>query len=97
MATGQTEIPGVSPALMAQLEEVARRQERPVSQVITDAIDRYIDKQEWERLHAYGKAQAQKLGYTEDDVERLIAEVRQEYSECPSRGGHYAYISVFNA
>jgi hypothetical protein len=28
-----------------------------VSQVITDAIDRYIDKQEWERLHAYGKAQ----------------------------------------
>ncbi len=66
---------------MEEVKEFARSQQRPVNDILVEAINRYMDKLEWERLKAYGRAQAQKLGYTEDDVERLIAEVRQEHGK----------------
>ena len=48
--------------------------------MLLDAVNSYVARTErWERIHAYGKAQAKKLGYTEADVERLIAETRREF------------------
>jgi len=63
------------------VKDLARYQERPINDIVVDALKSYVDEQEWESIFAYGKAQAKKLGYTEADVDRLIAEVRQEHSE----------------
>jgi metal-responsive CopG/Arc/MetJ family transcriptional regulator len=83
MATTEVQLPSITvPAtLLEEVKELARSQERPVNDVLVEAIDRYVHEQEWERLMTFGQARAKKLGYTEDDVERLIAEVRQEYGD----------------
>ena len=84
MAAAEAQLPAITvPAeLLAEVKELARVQEKSVDQVLLDAVSSYVlSEQRWGRLHAYGQAQAKKLGYTEDDVERLIAEVRQEHGE----------------
>jgi hypothetical protein len=84
MAAAEAQLPAITvpAALLAEVKELARVQEKSVDQVLLDAVNSYVARAErWERIHAYGKAQAQKLGYTEADVERLIAEVRQEHGE----------------
>ena len=78
MATGETQIPSIPVSLMAELERVARAQDRSVSQVVADAVDRYIKDEQWQRLKAYGRERAGSLGLTEDDVPRLIDESRRE-------------------
>lgn len=42
------------------------------------AVARQLNDQAWRGVVAYGARRAQALGYTEDDVERLIAEARRE-------------------
>ena len=81
MATGETQIPSIPVSLMAELERVARAQDRSVSQVVADAVDRYIKDEQWQRLKAYGRERADSLGLTEDDVPRLIDESRRELIE----------------
>ncbi len=81
MATPATEIQSLTipSTLMAEIKDLARAQGRTVDEVLLSAVKNYIvNTQRWERLHAYGRSQVQKLGYTEADVERLIAETRQE-------------------
>lgn len=75
MAAGDEKIPG---PLMMELERVARAQQRTVSEVVTEAIERYIQQEQWLRLKVYGREKAHALGLTEDDVPRLIEESRRE-------------------
>lgn len=64
---------------MAEVEKVARAQERTVSQVLADAVDRYVKDETWRRLRAYGEEKARASGLMEDDVPRLIEESRKEH------------------
>jgi len=81
MATGETQIPSIPVSLMAELERVARAQDRSVSQVVADAVDRYIKDEQWVKLKAYGRERAGSLGLTAADVPRLIDESRRELIE----------------
>ena len=63
---------------MAEVERVARAQERTVGQVLTEAVDRYLKDQQWQRLKAYGRERALARGLTDADVPRLIEESRLE-------------------
>ena len=44
MATGQTENLSLPDGLQAEIEKVARAQERTVNEVLAEAVDRYIRK-----------------------------------------------------
>lgn len=81
MAAGEIPIPSIPCSLMAEVERVAREQEKTVSQVVTEAVDRYVRDDRWERLAAYGRERARSLGLTETDVPRLIEEARREYGQ----------------
>lgn len=81
MATGEQPIPTLPVSLMAEVERVAREQERTVSQVVADAVDRYVKDERWQRLLAYGRERAGALGLTDDDVPRLIEESRREHQQ----------------
>jgi len=81
MAAGETPIPTIPGALMAEVERVAREQEKTVSQVVTEAVDRYVKEEQWLRLKTLGRERAQVLELTEDDVPRLIEESRREYGQ----------------
>lgn len=66
--------------LVAEIEKVARAQNRSVEEVLNEAIDRYIKDKQWSSLKSYGRAKARERGLTEDDVDAAIAEVRQSPS-----------------
>jgi len=78
MAAGEIPIPNLPVSLMAEVEKVAREQDRTVSQVVADAVDRYLKDEQWQRLKAYGRERALAQGLTEADVPRLIEESRRE-------------------
>jgi predicted transcriptional regulator len=72
MAT--TNQPVLSDAQLAELEKLARAQERTVPEVVSEAVHRYIKEKQWSALKQYGRTKSRELGLTEADVPRLIAE-----------------------
>ncbi len=78
MATGETPIPDLPVSLLAEIERVAREQGRSVSQVLADAVIRYLRDEQWQRLKTYGRERATAMGLTEADVPRLVEESRRE-------------------
>ena len=70
--------PLISDDLLHQVEEMAREQNRQPEEVVSEALRKYLDDQKWERLVTTGERRAKEKGLTEDDVPRLIEEVRRE-------------------
>ncbi len=68
----------VPPDLVAEIEAEAARDKRQAADVLCDAVNRYVREKRWQRLLAAGHARAKALGFTENDVPRLIAEFREE-------------------
>jgi predicted DNA-binding protein len=68
----------VPAGLLAQVRAAADEERRPSNELVREAIERYLDDREWEKLYAYGQERVQSAGLVEDDVERLIAEHRRE-------------------
>ena len=79
MATKETSFQGLPAALQAELEKIAAAQDRPVTEVLVEAVDRYVKSKQWQALIRYGSAKAKERGLTDDDVDRLVAESRQEH------------------
>jgi predicted transcriptional regulator len=80
MASGETQLPSLPEGLMAEIEKIAREQERSVSEVLAEAVDRYVRDRQWDAVKQYGQARASERGLTEGDVPRLISEYRSERS-----------------
>jgi len=66
------------PAMLAEAERLAKQEHRTKSELVREALRRYMQAREWETIRAYGSAKAKELGITEDDVEHLIHEYRSE-------------------
>jgi putative PIN family toxin of toxin-antitoxin system len=64
--------------LLAEARLAADEEHRTADELIREAVQRYLRDRRWQRLVAYGHEQARKLGLTEADVPRLIAEYRQD-------------------
>lgn len=72
----------IAPELMAKAEETAARQERTVSELCAEALQRYVEDPEWEALLSRTRAAGRALGVaSEADVERLSDEYRREKLE----------------
>lgn len=68
----------IPPALLAEAEKIAAARHLSMDELVQEAVTSIIEERHWEDVFAYGKQQAQKLGYKEEDVERLIHEFREE-------------------
>ena len=66
--------------LLAEIEKVARAQDRTVDEVTAEALNRYIKDKQWASLKSYGRAKARERGLTEEDVDTAIAEIRNSPS-----------------
>jgi predicted transcriptional regulator len=64
--------------LRHQVEDLARRQNRLPGDVLAEAVRRYARVQTLERFAARAGRHARKLRIKEEDVPRLIDEVRRE-------------------
>jgi hypothetical protein len=65
-------------ALAAELEAAAEEEQRPVMDVLRDAVQRYRSGQRWRRGLAYGAGRARESGLSDADVRRVIAAYRAE-------------------
>lgn len=75
----ETQIVNISlpKSLLAAADKRAKGEFRSRSELFREAIRTYLlDRQEWERLFAYGESRAKKLGLKSKDVEKLIGEYR---------------------
>ncbi|MFI5351914.1 MAG: CopG family ribbon-helix-helix protein [Candidatus Binatales bacterium] len=66
------------PKLLREAERLARREGRTRSELLREALRRYVSDSRWRGLKEFGRSQAGKLGIEESDVERLVAEYRAE-------------------
>ena len=68
----------LSDDLLRQIEETARTQNRQPSQVIEEAVKQYLEKLSWMEFVERNQRRARAKGLTEEDVPRLVSEVRSE-------------------
>ena len=66
--------------LRSEIERSASAQGRSVSEVVSEAVARYLKDQQWSRVKTNIRQRARDNGWTEDDVDRAIAESRAEIS-----------------
>jgi metal-responsive CopG/Arc/MetJ family transcriptional regulator len=71
-------------ALLAEAEKIAAARHVSIDELMQEAVQSFVDERSWREVFAFGKKQAHKLGYKEEDVERLIHEFREE-----DRAGKY--------
>lgn len=64
--------------LLSAVNEAASADGKTTDEVAADALRRYLAHRQLEELGNYGREQSRRLGLTETDVPRLIAESRRE-------------------
>ncbi len=71
----------LSEELQQQIAQFAREQNIEPAEVLAEAVRRYLALRKLERLVERGGARARDLGIREEDVPRLVEEVRRENRE----------------
>jgi hypothetical protein len=64
--------------LLTAVNETADADGNTTDEIAADALRRHLAHRKLEELGKYGREQSRRLGYTEADVPRLIAESRRE-------------------
>ena len=64
--------------LLSEVNEAAGADGKTTDEIAADALRRFLAHRKLDELGKYGREQSARLGYTEDDVPRLIAESRRE-------------------
>ena len=68
----------VPPDMAVRVDEVMKEQGRSRSDLLREALVRYIEECEWRGLLEYGEQQAKSLGIDVDEVAPLVEEYRAE-------------------
>lgn len=72
------------PELAERVDRLVEDEGRTRSEVVREALRRYIDDCEWQGLLDYGERRARELGIGPEDVERLVDEYRAEVDAAQS-------------
>jgi predicted transcriptional regulator len=62
--------------MLKRAQSIAKKQSRTMSELIREALRHYERRSWWDEVNAYGQARADRLGIREEDVDRLVHEVR---------------------
>jgi CopG family transcriptional regulator/antitoxin EndoAI len=68
----------IMPEMLEQVNRIAKEESRTRSELLREAVRRYIAEKELSRLNRYGQEKARKMGLEPKDVGRLIREYRKE-------------------
>ncbi|MBI4444550.1 MAG: ribbon-helix-helix protein, CopG family [Acidobacteria bacterium] len=66
------------PAMLKEARELAKRENRTMSELVREALRRYQREQRWEKIRSIGTAKTRSLGLREEDVVPLVHEFRRE-------------------
>ena len=64
--------------LLMEAQKAASADHISVDELVRDAVERRLRDRRRQQLYAYGEGQARKLGIKEEDVDRIIHEIRDE-------------------
>jgi metal-responsive CopG/Arc/MetJ family transcriptional regulator len=67
-----------TPEMAVELEEVMREEKRGKSELVREALRRYMEDVRWRKIYRYGELKAQETGISEADVVDIVHERRQE-------------------
>ncbi|MBM4286244.1 MAG: ribbon-helix-helix protein, CopG family [Deltaproteobacteria bacterium] len=69
----------IMPDFLREVERVAKEENRTKSELIREALRRYLEDREWEKLTRYARLKAMETGIrTEEDIQRVVDESRSE-------------------
>ncbi len=74
------------PEMLDNVSQLAKKEHRTKSELVREALRRYIEDKEWKTIRMYGATRAKARGVTEADVDRIIHEHRQEKRKKTTRG-----------
>ena len=67
----------LTPKLLKKAEKAAKEEQRTRSELLREALRRYLEDREWNSIYRYGEKKARALGLDEGDVERIVDEIRK--------------------
>jgi len=71
----------IMPDFLREVEKVAKEENRTKSELIREALRRYIEDREWEKLTRYARIKSAETGIkTEEDIQRVVDDFRGEQS-----------------
>ena len=62
----------VPPEMDTQIQELMRLDGRTRSELLREALRRYVHDREWRDLLRYGQSKALEAGITEDEIEDIV-------------------------
>ena len=68
------------PEMADQVTEIMKSEGRTKSELLREALRRYIEDREWRQVLRYGERRAREQGIEPEDVESLVEEYRSEVS-----------------
>lgn len=76
MRTSKTLSITLPPEMLTRALDMARKENRTMSELIREALRQYERTQWWESMNAYGRPKAEERGLTEADAVSAVREVR---------------------
>jgi CopG family transcriptional regulator/antitoxin EndoAI len=67
----------IPPEMEAQIKELMRLEGRTRSELLREALRRYVRDQEWRELLRYGQRKAQEAGIAEEEIEDIVDAYRR--------------------
>jgi CopG family transcriptional regulator / antitoxin EndoAI len=69
----------ILPDFLKEVENAAREENRTKSELIREALRRYLEDREWQKLTRYARQKSVETGIrTEEEIQRLVDENRSE-------------------
>ena len=78
MRTTRTLSITLPPEMLARAEQLAKKENRTMSELVREALRNYEKHRWWDEINAYGQTKAGERGLTEADVVPLVKQVRKE-------------------
>jgi CopG family transcriptional regulator/antitoxin EndoAI len=67
------------PDFLREVEKAAKEENRTKSELIREALRRYLDDREWEKLTRYARLKSAETGIkTEEEIQRVVDDFRSE-------------------
>ena len=66
------------PEMAKKIKELMKKEGRTRSELIREALRRYVEEQEWKEICQYGEMKAKQKGIKEEDVDQIVHEYREE-------------------
>ncbi|MDI6603139.1 MAG: ribbon-helix-helix domain-containing protein [Patescibacteria group bacterium] len=62
----------IPPEMEKKIKRLMKEENRTRSELFREALRRYFEEKEWEKIYRYGEMKAREKGISEEEVENII-------------------------